>query len=300
MKYKYEFSKSQLRKGSKKRCKVCIDQKNKPKSKLQVMMTDIYQKNKLKTEQKLCRSNLNHIANKPQTRQIPPEFQSILVPGYIRIKCDQTCSIFPTDIIQLIFDFYIKKVITFYTKLHGYNLQFTKNPISVKKLGQDSAGSIRRDCLFGNESINILDYDEYRIKFTWYGRYFFMGYLTIPLAEHMRTYRYRWRFLEAKHSVSIKVNRRRNRWWLYDRKSWKTSDECPKKLEEYIYKQKEQEIFEMVFNLRDREWIIYHNDVKAISLPIHEDQETIHVGFGLEGRGNERITILDTSLSKLV
>ena len=71
-------------------------------------------------------------------------------------------------------------------------------------------------------------------------------------------------------------------------------------MDQYIYEHEDQEVFEMVFDFEKREWIIYHNDKKAISLPINSNQQTIHVAFTVGGWGNEKITILDYSLIKRV
>eukprot|EP01084_Bolivina_argentea_P160336 279230_1 len=298
MKHPYEYSKSQKKRRSRRRCKVCVGEKNQPKSALESTLNDIYQHNKIKEEQEMGLLNAptnNHIVNRPEIRSMPYSYQLLLMDGYIR-EClsNQSVPLYPKIIHNIIFDFYTRKEIEFYTKHHGRSLKFTSN--SVRKVMEDCQ---RSACLFGEESINISEYSEYKIKFSWYGMYFYMGYLTIPLQKYCEVSGY-WDILYPKWSVSIRVDSRKDKWYLYDKDNEDSNDENDNVLTKYDYKWSEQEIFEMVFNFTDREWIVYVNDKKVISLPIDARQETIHVGFCLSGWGNEKISILDYSLIKRV
>lgn len=229
------------------------------------------------------------------TSDIPLEYQMLLISGYIR-----QCAVYHAShlfdrkaISKIVLDFYHKKIMNWYTEHCGDNLIFNLN--SVSKQTEDCS---RSSFLFGQESINISDYNEYRIKFSWSGKYFFMGYTTIPLNEYVDKTD-DWDFLTYEDSVSIEVDPNNDKFILYDRERVTYATEEDRSLE-YIYKYEDGEVFEMVFDLKGREWIIYHNDKRAITLPISPTQKTIHVAFSVSGYGIEKINILNYSLIKTI
>lgn len=238
--------------------------------------------------------NDDHIVNTPESQIIPLQNQLLLLSGYIRESSMQHSSnLFDLKAMnEITFDFYHQKIMRWYTKHHGSYLKFTSN--SVRKIKETCQQS---SCLFGEDDLNISEYDELRIKFGWYGKYLYMGYLTVPVDEYADIYEEYddeyWDGFIVEYFVSVKVDIRNNKFILEE-----NYDDEDKFLDGYIYKHDEQEIFEMVFDLKGREWIIYHNDKRAASFPIDSNQKTIHAGFDLGGWGNEQITILEYSLIK--
>eukprot|EP01084_Bolivina_argentea_P054610 100146_1 len=201
--------------------------------------------------------NYKYIDEKEE-KNIPQYFKDIVF-GYMKIICKKETHIIPSEICNIILQFYYIRLV-FNSQNVGNDLQFypKNNENIVKKITRTDHWST---CVFGEEIDNTMCN-----KFNIYVKYkkgcgdFMMGYLTSNIENSVINWNCHLGYYTNKfNSVGYECHSKLNyfiRHLAGNKKS--LSYKAPNNF-------KEGDTFQFSFNFRNNKLIIYHNEIKAVT-----------------------------------